>query len=88
MLGISRLVLNDSLVSYEQNRIEISDTSLAFVSRVLDGPAEEYLLVDQGPNVIVFETSGKAVNERIRYRREANTLRVRFARRTEEGSHF
>lgn len=81
MLGISRLVHNDSLVSYEQNRIEVRDTSLAFVSNELNERIEEYLAVDQAPDIIAFETPGSVAKERIRYRREANTLRVRFARR-------
>ena len=80
MLGVSRLVHNDSLVSYEQNRIEAHGTGLAFISQILNQPAREYVAVEGGSNIVTFEAPGETVNERIRYRRDANTLWVRFER--------
>jgi hypothetical protein len=79
MLGLSRLVHNGSLITYERNRIAIRDSRVVFLSQVDSEPVKEFAAVDLSPNAATFEAGGE-VTERIQYRREADTLRVRFAR--------
>jgi hypothetical protein len=80
MLGVSRLVHRDSLVTYEQNRIEIRDSRIILLSQVAAEPLREYSSVDVSPSIAVFDSPG-AVRERIVYRRRADTLHVRFEHR-------
>jgi Domain of unknown function (DUF6265) len=87
MLGVSRLVHNSALITYEQNRITIRGSRVVFLSQVDSGAVKEFSAVDLSPNEATFDGRG-AVTERVRYRRDADTLRVRFARRagrTERG---
>lgn len=80
MLGTSRLTHRDSLVTYEQNRIEARGARLVLVSQVATEPVREYASVNAWPDTAVFELPGE-LTERIVYRRHADTLRVRFEHR-------
>ena|SRR5690242_10738111 len=80
MLGVSRLTHGDSLVTYEQNRIEIRDSRMVFVSQVVNEREREYVALSVAPGAAVFELPGETA-ERIVYRRHADTLRVRFEHR-------
>lgn len=79
MLGVSRLVHNDSLITYEQNRIEERGARIVFLSHVSADPVREYTAARLATDVATFDAPGK-LSERIRYWRHADTLRVRFAR--------
>ena len=81
MLGVSRLTHGDSLVTYEQNRIEVRNSRMVFVSQVASEPMREYVSLRVSPGIAVFEFPGE-VAERIVYRRQADTLRVRFEHRS------
>ena len=79
MFGIARLVHKDSLITYEQNRIEIRGGRLMFISNVEAEPSKEYTAIQLAPNQVIFD-GRQNIGERIRYRRNGDTLRVRFAR--------
>jgi hypothetical protein len=79
MLGVSRLVHNDSLITYEQNRIEERGARIVLISHVSGDSVREYTATRVATDIAAFDTPGE-VSEHIRYLRHADTLRVRFAR--------
>ena len=79
MFGIARLVHKDSLITYEQNRIEVRGDRVVFISKVAAEPPKEYTAIQLAPNLVIFDAR-QNIGERIRYQRNGDTLRFRFAR--------
>ena len=84
MLGVARLIRRDSVVTYEQNRIERRASRVVLVSSPSAGPRKQYLSIELNSHIARFE-SRDSVTEQIRYERQGDTLLVRFSRQDARG---
>lgn len=84
MLGVARLIRGDSVITYEQNRIEKHASHVVLVSLPSAGPRRQYLSIELNSHIARFE-SRDSVTEQITYERRGDTLRVRFSRQDAGG---
>lgn len=84
MLGVARLIRRDSAITFEQNRIEQHAGRVVLVSFPSAGPYKQYLSIELTSHIARFE-SRDSVTEQIRYKRQGDTLLVRFSRRDAGG---
>lgn len=78
MLGVARLVRGDSVVTYEQNRIEVRGNRTVLVSISSTRPGRQYAATELDSRIARFE-SRDSVTERVRYERRGDSLFVRFS---------
>ena len=78
MLGMSRAVRGEKMVSFEHLRIESRDGKLVYLSSPSGRPWSEFAAVEQAPTKIVFEDPAREFPRRILYWRDGEALVARI----------